>query len=127
MQCEYQKTQNSMQISEPLKKFQMEGGCWVPLYLKSSRYTGCKSCHSCKYLMASWMRGLLGSTRWKAVMLLPPYVPDLTTSMTRGLLGSTRRKAVMFVPPYVPDHLLDKRVVGVYKAEGGDVGAAICT
>jgi hypothetical protein len=26
MQCEYQKTQNSLLISEPLKKFQMEGG-----------------------------------------------------------------------------------------------------
>jgi hypothetical protein len=51
----------------------------------------------------------------------------LTTSMTRGLLGSTRRKAVMLVQPYVPDDLLDERVVGVHKAEGGDVGAAICT
>jgi hypothetical protein len=87
-------------------------------------------------------------------MLVPPYVPDnlldkrvvgvhkteggdvgatifvdmyLTTSWTRGLLGSTRRKGVMLVPPYVPDHLHNKRVVGVHKSEGGDVGATICT
>jgi hypothetical protein len=33
----------------------------------------------------------------------------------------------MLVPPYVPDDLLDERVVGVHKAEGGDVGATICT
>ncbi len=31
----------------------------------------------------------------------------------------------MLVPPYVPDDLLDERVVGVHKAEGGDVGAAV--
>ncbi len=34
----------------------------------------------------------------------------------------------MLLPPYlyiVPDHLNDKRVVGAYKAEGGDVVAAI--
>ncbi len=70
----------------------------LPPYLKSSRSTRCKSCHSCKYL---------------------------TTSTTRGLLGSTRRNGVMLVPPYVPDDLLDERVVGVHKAEGGDVGATI--
>jgi hypothetical protein len=31
----------------------------------------------------------------------------------------------MLVQPYVPDNLLDERVVGVHKAEGGDVGATV--
>ncbi len=31
----------------------------------------------------------------------------------------------MLVPPYVPDDLLDEGVVGVHKAEGGDVGAPV--
>jgi hypothetical protein len=54
----------------------------------------------------------------------------LTTSRIRGLLGSPRPKAVVLVPPYlyyVPDNLLDERVVEVHKAESGDVGATICT
>jgi hypothetical protein len=139
MQCWHKKTQNFMPISNRLKKVAknlMEGGDVGPTVLEVIQVHQVQVLYSCKYLTTSMTRGLLGSSRRKAMMLAPPYLKSskstrckschsckyLTTSITRGLLGSTKRKAVMLVPPY---DLLDERVVGVHKAEGSDVVAAI--
>ncbi len=96
---------NWFQIRWKVAKISWKVAMLVLPHLKSFRSTRWRSCHS--YTVSTWR---------------PPW--------QEGCWGPQSGSWWCWchhICRYVPDDLLDERVVGVHKAEGGDIGAAICT